>query len=145
MTDRWRAVFDTNVYVAFALSRNPNSPTRELLQRLENHEYVLLACEAIADEVVEKLLERNAPVESLIQLLTAFEKLAEWVTTPPETITPLLPDPDDDVVLACAVQGRATHLVTYDPHFDPLGGQHAGVRILKPLDFLHLLRSAPGH
>ncbi|MCS6911428.1 MAG: putative toxin-antitoxin system toxin component, PIN family [Anaerolineales bacterium] len=142
MTDRWRAVFDTNVYVAFALSRNPNSPTRELIRRLENREYILLACEAIADEVVEKLLERNAPAESLIQLLTALEELAEWVATPPETIVPLLPDPDDDVLLACAVQGRATHLVTYDPHFDLPGGQYAGVRILKPLDFLRLLRGA---
>ena len=33
MTERLRAVFDTNVFVAAFLSRNPTSPTKELIER----------------------------------------------------------------------------------------------------------------
>lgn len=59
---------------------------------------------------------------------------------PVEAIAPMLPDPDDDVVLACAVAGRADYLVTYDPHFDVLGEQYQGVRVVRPLSFLWAVR-----
>ncbi|MCX6030334.1 MAG: hypothetical protein NT169_13695 [Chloroflexi bacterium] len=49
-------------------------------------------------------------------------------------------DPDDDIVLACAIVGRATHLVTYDPHIHALGEAYQGVRILDGLHFLYAVR-----
>ena len=33
-------------------------------------------------------------------------------------------------ILACAFVGRASHIVTYDPHFDVLGGAYQGIPIL---------------
>jgi predicted nucleic acid-binding protein len=85
VTDRLRAVFDTNIFVSAFLSRNPSSPTRELVRRWQDGE------------------------------------------------------------LACAVVGRAAYLVTYDAHFDVLGGSFEGVKITKALPFLWELRgeSAP--
>ncbi len=62
MTDRTRAVLDTNVFVSAALSKNPTSPTREII-------------------------------------------------------------------------------VTYDPHFDSLGGEYHGIKIVKAIPFLEVLRS----
>ena len=43
-TDRspLRAVLDTNVFVAAYLSRNPNSPTREIIDRWLRGEFDLL-------------------------------------------------------------------------------------------------------
>ena len=35
---------------------------------------------------------------------------------------------------------RATHLVTYDPHFDVLGGVYQGIPILDGLHFLYVVR-----
>jgi len=49
-------------------------------------------------------------------------------------------DPDDDPILACAMTGKADYLVTYDLHFEPLGGSHGGVKITKALPFLWALR-----
>jgi uncharacterized protein len=49
-------------------------------------------------------------------------------------------DPDDDVMLACAVVGKADYLVTYDPHFDVVGGEHRGVKITRALPFLWAVR-----
>ena len=42
MTERLRAVLDTNVFVSAFLSRNPTSPTREIVQRWQAGEFVLL-------------------------------------------------------------------------------------------------------
>lgn len=55
MTERLRAVFDTNVFVSALLSHNPTSPTRELMRRWRNDEFVLLVSQAILEEVVKKL------------------------------------------------------------------------------------------
>ena len=59
MTERLRAVLDTNVFVSAFLSRNPTSPTREIVQRWQAGEFVLLSSESLIDEVTEKLLSRQ--------------------------------------------------------------------------------------
>jgi len=135
-----RAVFDTNVFVAATLSGNPASPTRELLERWLRGEFVLLVSRALADEVLEKLAAYPIDQGKITDLLARLERLAEWVEVPAEAVEQVLPDADDDVVLACAVQGHATHLITYDPHFDKLGGEYRGIRILKALPFLWAVR-----
>lgn len=136
----WRAVFDTNVFVSAALSRNPTSPTRELLDRWERGEFELLTCAALVAEWAEKLIERNAPSAEVAKVLAALSALAEWIDVPDDVIPALLTDPDDNVVLACATLGRATHIVTYDPHFDSLGGEYQGIQIVKALPFLWAVR-----
>jgi predicted nucleic acid-binding protein len=56
-------------------------------------------------------------------------------------IIPLITaDPEDDVIVACAMKGRATHVVTYDPDFDVLGGEYRGIRVLDGLHFLYVIR-----
>lgn len=53
MTDaiRIRAVFDTNIFLAAHLTKNPNSPTAELLLRWANNEFDILYCDQLLDEV----------------------------------------------------------------------------------------------
>lgn len=146
MTEPLRAVLDTNVWVSALLSKNPLSPTRELIARWQRLEFDVITCDAIADEMLEKLLERAIDSTLLVELIATLESLADWIVVGPEAIEPVLPDPDDDVVLACAVLGRATHLVTYDPHFDVLAGTYRGVAIVKALPFLWLVRGdTPPH
>ena len=141
MTDHLRAVFDTNVFVSALLSRNPTSPTQELMDRWHNDEFTMLVCDALIDEVIEKLTERQINQEDILELIALFDHLAEWVDVLPEAVTPVVQaDPDDDVILACAVLGEADYLVTYDPHFDPLGGEYKGVKITKALPFLWAVR-----
>jgi len=67
--------------------------------------------------------------------------LGEHVVVTPEDVMSVIPaDPDDDLIIACAVVGKATHLVTYDPHYDVLGGEYRGVKIVDGLHFLYLIR-----
>lgn len=47
---------------------------------------------------------------------------------------------DDDVFVACAIVGKATHLVTYDPHVRDLGHEYRSVQIVDALHYLYLVR-----
>ncbi len=135
-----RAVLDTNVFVSAALSKNPSSPTREVLERWQRGEFVLLICTPIAEEIVEKLLDHSVSKSKVVVLVEQLAQLAEWVEVAPEKIKSLLTDSDDNVIVACAVEGGANYLVTYDPHFDLLGSEHQGVKIVKAIPFLNVLR-----
>ena len=56
-------------------------------------------------------------------------------------VQPRIPDdPDDDVVIACAIVGKASHLVSYDPHLLNLGNTYQGLIILDGLHFLYAVR-----
>ncbi len=91
-TERLRAVFDTNVFVSAFLSRNPTSPTQELIRRWEGGEFVLLVSDALLEEVAGKLVERGIEQERVIEFLTLVGRLAEWVDVPPEAVRPVIAD-----------------------------------------------------
>lgn len=141
MTERLRAVFDTNVFVSALLSRNPTSPTQELMRRWRNEEFILLVSQALLLELAQKLQERGIGQDQTQELLATLARLAEWVDVPPEAVVPVVTaDPDDDQMLACATAGEANYLVTYDPHFDLLEGMYRGIEITKALSFLWKVR-----
>jgi uncharacterized protein len=133
-------VLDTNVFVSAALSKNPSSPTREVIERWQRGEFVLLICTPLAEEIVEKLFDHSISADKVSVLVERLAQLAEWVEVPTEKIESLLSDSDDNVIVACAVEGTANYLVTYDPHFDSLNGEYRGVKILKAIPFLEVLR-----
>jgi putative PIN family toxin of toxin-antitoxin system len=136
-----RVVLDTNVFVSALLSHSPTSPTQELFQRWEADEFTLLISDALLDEVTEKLDVHGISQGRIIELLTLINRLAERVVVPDEAVTPVIEaDPTDDLIWACAVLGKADYLVSYDAHFDVLGGEYRGIKITKALPFLWAVR-----
>ena len=55
---RIQAVFDTNIIMAAHLTKNPRSPTRELLERWQKEEFELVYSTALLVEYQEKFKER---------------------------------------------------------------------------------------
>ena len=138
---RIRAVFDANIYVAAYLSKNPRSPNKELFQRWRNQEFTLLVSQAILEEVIEKFDQRGIDQALTVELVSFLLADAEYVVTSDADLPALIvDDPDDDLILACAVAGNADYLVTYDPHFDCLGGGFQGICVLDGLHFLYIVR-----
>lgn len=136
-----RAVIDTNVVIAALKSRNPRSPTRELLDRWENNEFKWLYSEDLRVEYAEKIVEKQIDPLSAVDFLSRLMLQGHAVVVTKDDLIHRVPaDPDDDAVIACAIVGRATHLVTYDPHLRALGEVYQGVRILDGLHFLYVLR-----
>jgi putative PIN family toxin of toxin-antitoxin system len=137
----FRAVFDTNVVIAALKSRNPNSPTVELLHRWSNGEFTLLYCDSLRAEYQEKFVARNIQLDLRASFLENLLEFGEYVALAPAQVQPLIAeDPDDDIVIACAIVGEATHLVTYDPHLLKLGETYEGITILDGLHFLYAVR-----
>lgn len=143
MTDQavFRAVFDTNVVIAALRSKNPNSPTVELLQRWRRHEFVLLYAEDLLLEYQAKFITRHIDPAQGVAFLADLDARGHHIDLTPDQIQPLVPnDPDDDIVIACALAGQATHLVTYDPHLLDLAETFPGLTILDGLHFLYVVR-----
>lgn len=143
MTDsiRKRAVFDTNVFIAAHLTKNPNSPTAELLSRWANDEFDILYCDQLLDELREKFVEKGIAQELTNELVDDLDNMGIRVEiTPDDIVQVIMGDPDDDIIIACAVVGGATHIVTYDSHFEFLGGQYRGIKIMGGLHFLYEVR-----
>lgn len=140
-TSSFRAVFDTNVIVAALLSRNSNSPLKELLSRWRRREFELLYCLDLLAEYREKLISKQVEPALALNFLRELAANGVRVELSPSDVEARIPcDPDDDIVAACALVGGATHLVTYDPHFQIFDGIIGNVQILDGLRFLYVVR-----
>jgi len=62
-----------------------------------------------------------------------------YMTSGVLTLTVLTNDPDDNMVLACAEEGIATHLVTGNTKDFPFK-EYKGIQIITPREFLDLLQ-----
>ena len=137
----FRAVFDTNVFVAAFLSQNERSPNRELMRRWLQGDFSLIVCDHLLLEIADKFLARRISPNLLLRLLKDLLRYAEWQSVRQEEITTVIEkDRKDDPIIACAVQARADYLVTNDRHFDVLDGMFEGIRIADTLHFLWAVR-----
>ena len=137
-----RVVLDTNVIIAALRSANPRSPTVELLDRWARNGYSLLYSDDLLAEYVDKLSKRSVSPVLIRAFLSRVMKKGEYVLVADRQIAAVTVDPDDDRVLACAVVGKATHLVTYDPHLIAIGPSFRKVRVISVLEFLTQLRAS---
>lgn len=138
------AVLDTNVLVS-ALCL-PQSLPADLLRRWLAREYLLVLSESILTELADvlrrpKIVARFAMTEE--KAAAFLDVLREWAHLVPVTLElqVVTDDPNDNHVIACAVEGGAGFLVSGDHHLTQLG-QFRDVRILSPVQFRALLLEA---
>lgn len=134
-----RAVLDTNVVLAAQRANDPASPNREILGRWKSAEFVLLYSADMVIEYAEKLLEHGFSESEVRSYLALVRLLGERVNITFFHVRNYPPDSDDIAFLLCALNGEATHLVTYDAHLLELQPYYA-LTICQPLRFLAELR-----
>ena len=78
----------------------------------------------------------DADVQDYLQSI----RLAALIVSNLLPISGIVRDPNDDMILACAVAARASHVVTHDDHLLSLG-TFEGVMIVTPEAFLTMLRN----
>jgi uncharacterized protein len=131
-------VFDTNILLSALLSTNGNPFRCLALAKIGQVESV--TCQEILDEFAEKLLVKFKFSEEMTQAavdeVSRFSRLIEISGT----LKSVPNDPDDDMVVECAVMGHATHIVTGDKHLLSLTS-HQDIAILKAAEFVALLSS----
>lgn len=124
-----RVLCDTNILVSAFIASGP--PSRVIESAIDDRIELL-----IADPVVEEL-ERVLTVklgleqDRVREIVTLLSELASARLPPPTTTpTPITADPDDDRILACAVEAQVQILVSGDrQHLLPIG-EYKGVRII---------------
>lgn len=136
-----RAVLDTNVVVAAHRSSGAASPNREILERWRAGDFTLLYSEDVLLEYVEKLIEFGLPNEKLQQFVSSVAGVGEWVAIAFFHLRRYPADADDIAFLLCAINGNATHLVSYDAGFADIAPD-CSFAICPPLVFLNALRTA---
>ena len=136
---RLRAVLDTNVIIAALRSTNPTSPTAELLRRWQAGEFELLYSADLRAEYERKFPRRGVDTDRAENFLRQL--VVSGIFVEPLTIENVVQtDINDNMVVACAITGKATHLVTYDVHLRGLGEIYEGITIVDGLHFLYLVR-----
>ena len=107
---RYTAVFDTNILISALLSTKSN-PFRSLaLAKIGKIESI--TCQEILDEFAEKLIVKfkfsQEMTQAAVEEVAGFSRLVKISTT----LKVVEADPDDDMVIECAIVGNATHIVT---------------------------------
>lgn len=139
--DKFRVMLDVNIYIAAYLSPTDRSPNKELIQRWLEDEFTLLFSRSLLKEIIKKFNEKEIDSHLTTELIAHLLTLGEEVILTSGDIHPVITaDPDDDIILASAVKGKAGYLITYDFHFDILAGTYKGIQIIEPLSFLFILR-----
>lgn len=141
-----RAVLDTNVWVSALLT--PGHPPAKILEFSLTGKVRLIISPGIIREIgrvwqypkLKKALKKqqitSQEVEDIIlkllrvALITPGAILAEAVSG----------DPADDMVIACALEGKADFIISGDHHLTDLES-YQGIKILAPATFYELLRS----
>lgn len=126
-------VYDTNVLISGMIWGGIPYRCIELAQqdRVEG-----VTCVEILNEFEQKLTTKfgfsSAGAAEIVPELLACLQIVEI----PNRLKGVTTDPDDNMVIECAVVGGATHIVTGDQkHLLPLENYH-GILIVKPADFL---------
>jgi putative PIN family toxin of toxin-antitoxin system len=132
-----RVVVDTNVLVSALIS--PRKPRRLLVELLERHE-VVTSRQMLAE--LADVLSREKFVEvdksNINAFLSALASKATLVTIR-HHFDAVPEDPDDDIVLSTAFDGKATHIVSGDRHLLDLR-KFRGVEIFAVKEMLLLLK-----
>jgi predicted nucleic acid-binding protein len=131
-----RAVLDTNVVLAADRTSNPLSPNKEVLSRWANREFTWLITEDIAAEYAEKLLEKGNSPTDVQAFITGLFLIAELVEIRFFHFRHYPVDSDDTIFLLCAINGMASHLVSYDRHLLDVGIFYDEFVTCRPMEFL---------
>jgi len=136
------AVLDTSVLAAAFLK--PGGVNHEVLRRA-SQDYRLVLSEAILEETERVLLtyrriRTRYPYadQDVRTFLQALREISHRVLTAWPEVRAVEEDPDDDMVLGCALAGEADLIVSKDRHLHSLGSFERIV-IVSTREFLEML------
>ncbi len=130
-------VFDTNVFVSALMSKRGNPAL--LLDRVRKS-YTLFISKDILSELKDvisrdKFGYTEEEVNTFLEAIISFSD----VVNPDIKIDAIKADPDDNMILECAVTSGASYIVSGDKHLLDLI-EYGKIKIIKPKAALDLLK-----
>lgn len=137
-----RMVLDTNVLVSALLS--PHGLPDQLLQHWEMASFVLVTSTEQREEISRVLaypkLQRRIAQDEASILVNKLGVVADVATGLPAVASS--PDPDDNIILATAIAGKADYVVTGDKKHLLALGSVDGISIITVQQAVELLENA---
>jgi len=138
-----KVVLDANLFVSAVLTSG--GKPAQVLDAWRADRFELVIREDILEEIREVLSRPQIrkrhqwTEEELDRFLDDLRELAS--TTSGELhIEAIADDPDDNMYLACAIEGDADYIISGDQHLLKLG-TFEGIKIITPAQFLEILKS----
>jgi putative PIN family toxin of toxin-antitoxin system len=126
-----KAVFDTNVLIAAFVT---DGLCARILRRARVGEFEFILGIPVLLEFQRILKEKFAFSDADISFFSSILDEAATSSRPDVSVAGVCRDPDDDAVLACAVESEADYLVTGDKDLLVLG-HYGKTKILTPREF----------
>ncbi len=140
-----RVVLDTNVVVSAYLV--PTGKPAHILSLARQGKIDICLSGEILSEIKRTLLRpklqkiHKATPQEIDRFLRAFADITDLVPGTTE-VHEVDDDPEDNKILACALEGKADFVVSGDHHLTEIGSFGA-VRIVKPDTFLEIMAGKP--
>ena len=133
-----RVVVDTNVLISGSLGRKGFSA--RIIDAAIAGRIRLVVSSTLIEEYLD-VIQRPHITKRYPEIGERVESISFYLDTnailvsamPTERIVPN--DPDDDFLIACAIEGQARYIISGDEH--PLAlGRYSGIKVLTPRDFV---------
>lgn len=132
-----KITLDTNVLLSSTFWDGDSSRIVEIIERGEIE--LVLSRDIIQEfggvleykEIKEKIKDKNLEMKRTVNEIIEMAKIVD----PREEFNIIKDDPEDNVIIACAVEGEVDYIVTQDRHLLDLG-EFRSVKILTPREFL---------
>jgi putative PIN family toxin of toxin-antitoxin system len=140
---RIAVVFDTNILIAFYLSKKPKSAVSKIIRLWRNERKLqLIVSGVMIDEYLEVLERIGVGAKRIEKLNEIFERYGIVTKISLGRIPTESRDVDDNFVLATALAGKADFLITNDKDLLDIsdkGKKKFKFQIVTPLKFLSLI------
>lgn len=135
---RLRVVFDTNVYIPAALNAAGASDMWLRIANRAPRSFDLYVSEAILTEVARKLRTKfDASEQRVVEFLQRVREAATVVESAEQVSDAA--DPDDNMVLECALAAKAQLIVSADKHLLRLH-PYKGIGICHPKELRNIFK-----
>jgi len=132
-----RVVIDTTVWVSGIFWHGlPN----EILEMWKAGDFEIIVSEAILEEIERKLHEKAVEFEMETEVVSEWLDLItiEAIFVQPQEKIQACRDPEDDLFLKAAVEGRADFIVSGDKDLTDMG-EFREIKLVKPRQFYDFL------
>ena len=138
-----KAVLDTTALVSAMLTWKPGAACHELIRLAKDGAFELFMSSDILEETAETLryprLRKRYDYSDTDIIAFCQDLVLVGTIIDDAPVVPVVRDPDDDKIVACAVAAGADYLVSRDKDLLILK-EHEGISIISPEAFLRILR-----
>lgn len=138
-----KVVLDSGVLVSAFLT--PNGVSAEILRHAKNEQFRLYLCEEILQEV-ERVLFKYPHIRKRFQYSNRQATMycqglrdAAYLVAKLPSVKVVIGDPNDDMVVACALKARASYVVTRDEMILKLK-KYKGIKMVTPEELMEILK-----